>query len=134
MNHKILRYKSDIKEKIVLEFLPCVNKGENMQWEDWHLNDRQSLVIYSTDYNELLRYIKPVFPVDDPITGERQQSFDVCFDNWLDRKTCEIIVENILIDIENINDEKQAKFYMDFISWINEQLLWADIIVVEGNQ
>ena len=124
-----LRCYADKREKICLEFHPCVNTGENITWEEWHTSD--VLFVLATDYDMLLPYFKSAFPLSDPTNGEKQEFFDLCSQNWIGRKDWQNIIENIKNHISSKEDEKV--FFEQFIKWIETQLLWANIIVVDGN-
>lgn len=123
---------SDTKEYIRLDFTAYIDKGENTMWEDWHIGD-ECLVIYQTDYNILLiPYFEKIYPFKEPITDTLETHFDVCFDNWFNKKNCYKIIELIQKDIQN-KTKKEQKFYNSFIEWVSKQLQFADGIVIEGN-
>ena len=119
------------KEKIRLDFLPYKNTGDNKQWDKWHPDDY--LRIYASDYVKLLPYIEKIFPLVDPVNGEIQDYFDECYDNWISVNDWREIVASIKKDITNIENGVEILFFNKFISWIEKQMTWADIIVVEGN-
>ena len=132
----IFRCYSKTDEKVRLHFFPCKNTGENITWEEWH--SKNPLTVYSTDYSELLlEYICKIYPVKDPTNNEVVEYFDVCFDNWIGKEDWKKIIAEIKVKI-NRNNNPPAKiekeFYENFIEWIEKELQWADIIVVEGNQ
>lgn len=69
------------KEKIFLQFLPLRPIDGEPKWEDWNCY-RSTLRLYLDDFQKLLiPYFDLLFPLSDPITGEKQNSFDPCFDN-----------------------------------------------------
>jgi len=119
------------KEKIRLDFRPCINTGENITWEEW--NVAEPLVIFATDYDMLLPYFKEVFPLKDPTNGETQKSFDLCCHNWIGRDDWRHIIEHIKSDIVSKENGDEKRFFNQFVDWIESQLSWADIIMVEGN-
>lgn len=127
----VLRCYSDEKEIILLEFNPCRNNIDP-QWEDWNYC-ANPLVVYSTDYNKLLLpYLNIVFPLVEPITGDIQDCFDVCFDNWIVKENWMKIIDAINRDIDSFPKNERI-FYSKFCDWILSELKNVDIIVVEGN-
>ena len=133
MKYKNLRCYSGAKEKIRLDFLPCKDIPANWKWEDWH-SCEESLTVYATDYeNLLLRYLKTVFPIADPTNGKIQESIDLCSFNFISRDAWKAIIESIKNDMITIANSNEENFYKEFADWIEQQLTWADIIVVDGN-
>ena len=118
-------------DKIRLDFLPCKNTNGVKQWENWHPKD--SLRLYAADYIKLLPYFEKVFPATDPASGEIQDCFDECCDNWIGVDDWKKIILAIRKDVSHINNTAEALFFNKFTSWIESQTAWADIIVVEGN-
>lgn len=120
-------------EKICLTFSPLhPMAGDNPQWADWH-SYRSVMVVYLSDYRALLLpYITRLFPLQDPINGAWQETFDECFDNWLDRAHWQQFFALIKPDILNKPNAEQA-FYQQVIQWLTSALHYTDIIVVEGN-
>lgn len=127
-----LLWNSTPKEKIRLDFLPCKNTGKDIRWEEWH--PENYLRIYLSDYNKLLPYFNNVFPLFDPVSGEEQSSFDVCWDNWIGIDDWKVIIKLIKRDMLSIESKDELLFFNTFVQWIENQIQWADIIVVEGNQ
>jgi hypothetical protein len=127
---------SKADERVCLEFYPCKNIGKNISWEEWHR--KIPLTVYSTDYCKLLlEYICSVYPVKDPTNDEVIESFDVCFDNWIGKEDWKKIIVGIKVKINRNNNrpsKTEKEFYENFIEWIEKELEWADMIVVEGNQ
>ena len=119
------------KEKICLAFLPCKNTEENMRREEWHSNNY--LRVYASDYERLLPYFKKVFPLINPTNGEVQDFFDECWENWISVGDWEKIIAFMKNDISSIKNNDEILFFNQFISWIEKQIEWADIIVIEGN-
>ncbi len=131
----ILRCYSNINDKICLEFYPCKNLGEDISWEEWHR--KKPLTIFSEDYQKLLiDFLKELYPTKDPTNNEVVESFDVCFDNWIGKSDWLKIIKNITQRINKNNNRPtklEKEFYENFIEWVEKELEWADIIVVEGN-
>ena len=131
----VFRCYSKVEEKICLKFFPCKNVGENITWEKRH--EKKELTIFLTDYSQLLlEYICGIYPIKDPTNNETLESFDECFDNWIGKNDWERIIEKIKTKINENNNrpEKMEKeFYENFIEWIEKELEWSDIIVVDGN-
>ena len=126
-----LRCYADKTEKILLRFWPCINEGENMEWEKWHM--AEPLVVYATDYCMLLLYLRNIFPAIDPTNGKKQDAFDLCFHNFIGIEDWERVVRHIKNDAPSNESEKEKQFFSQFVGWIESQLFWADMIVVEGN-
>jgi hypothetical protein len=128
-----LRCNADKKEKICLLFFPCEDKGEKITWEEWH--KVEPLVVYDTDWDLLLSHFYKVFPITDPTNafGEIQDSFDHCFDNWIGKNDWLRIIKSIKNNLNSIEIEKEIQFFNKFICWIEKQLDWADIIVIDSN-
>ena len=127
----ILRCYSKENEIILLEFSPCRNNIDP-QWEDWNYC-ADPLVVYDTDYTKLLLpYLNIVFPLVEPITGDLQERFDVCFDNWISKENWMKIIDAIKRDMDSFK-ENERFFYSKFCDWILNELKTVDIIVVWGN-
>ncbi len=90
-------------------------------------------VVY-TDFNKLLSdYFREIYPTLDPTDNEFVESFDVCFDNWIDKNDWLKIISRIE---EKLNSEilpKEKQFYSDFLKWLKTNIEWCDLIMVEGN-
>jgi len=131
----IFRCYSKLDEKVCLQFFPCKNIGENITWDEWH--DKKPLTIFLTDYKQLLlEYIHEIYPVKNPKNGEIMNSFDECFDNWIGKDDWKKIIGKIKEKLSRNNNRPskiEKEFYENFIEWIEKELEWADIIVVEGN-
>lgn len=128
-----LIYRGNEEEKVCLQFYPCLNYGEDITWEQWHVKD--PLTIYKSDYRELLlKYLNDMFPVVDPTNGQEQEEFDVCFDNWIGKSHWINLIEQIKKDFDLSQSTPVNDFYNQFIKWLEEQLEWAEIIMVDGNQ
>ncbi|MDR1316562.1 MAG: hypothetical protein LBK13_06780 [Spirochaetales bacterium] len=131
----IFRCYSKIDETICLEFLPCKNTGENITWEEWH--GKKPLTVFFTDYRQLLlEYICGIYPIKNITNNKIIDNFDECFDNWIGKDDWKKIMEKIKLKINRTNNRPQKmekEFYENFIEWIEKELEWADIIVVDGN-
>jgi len=126
-----LRCYAGKKEKIRLYFHPCINTGKNITWEEWH--KVEPLVIYETDWVLLLPYFYKVFPAVNPANGEIQESFDHCWDNWIKKDDWQNIIKDIKKDIPSMKSDNEIIFIYQFIKWIEKQLNWADIIIVDSS-
>jgi hypothetical protein len=128
-----LRCNSNKKEKIRLSFYPCKNIGENKIWKE--LCKVEPLVVYETDWVLLLSYFYKVFPAINPQNGEIQESFDHCRDdNWIGKNDWQNIIMDMKKHIPSMKSDDEIIFVYRFIKWIEKQLDWADIIVVDSNQ
>ena len=124
---------STLKEKVCLRFYPCkdVRDGKNW-WDDWHKHE--PLTVYISDYEKLMlvEYFNKVYPIIDD--GEEETAFDVCTWNWIAAEYWQKIIVFIKNDIKTVSNEQEKQFYFSFVDWIENQLEWADTIVVDGNQ
>ena len=83
-----------------------------------------------------MEYISEIYPIEDPTSNEVIQSFDECFTNWIGKSQWDKIIEKINSRINQNNNrlsKMEKEFYLNFMEWIEKELEWADIIVVEGN-
>jgi len=131
----VFRCYSKYDEKIRLDFFPCKNVSENWAWEEWHTEI--PLTIFVTDYRQLLlEYICEVYPTNDPTNHEIEQSFDECSFNFIGKDDWIKIIERIKILLKRNNNrpsKMEKEFYENFIEWVEKELKWANIIVVDGN-
>ena len=131
----IFRCYSDIKEKICWTFHPCKNYGENITWEQWHT--KIPLRIFGTDCDKLLQeYVTGIYPLKDPTDNKIIEVFDPCFDNWIGKEDWNKIINKIKDKLQRNNNrpsKSENEFYNNFLEWIEKELEWADIIVVDSN-
>ena len=131
----IFRCYSKSEEKICLEFYPCKNSGENITFEEWH--SKKPLTIFFSDYRALLLdCLCEIYPLKDPTNNEIVDAFDECFTNWIGKEDWKSVIEKINAKINRSNNRAtklEKEFYTNFIEWIEKELEWADLIVVEGN-
>lgn len=107
--------------------------GQSPVWEDWHCY-QHPLEIYRSDYDKLLvPYLQEVFPLSDPLSGEIQEYFDVCFVNWIGKEAWLTFMENVNQNLENKN-KQEIQYYQSLLLWMERALQETDVIVVEGNQ
>lgn len=128
-----LRCRAGREEKVLLNFEPCSSADPAMPWSAWH-SYPQPISVYQTDYQKyLLPYLQMLFPMNDPISGERQEKFEVCYDNWIPGAKWRRLMGEIR-DRLYLNSEEEREFYTTFLDWLERALTDTDIIVVEGNQ
>ena len=131
----VFRCYSDITEKICWTLHPCKNFGENITWEQWHT--KTPLYIFETDYNKLLwEFVAGIYPLKDPTSGAIIEAFDPCFDNWIGKDDWIKMLAAVKIKLKKSNDRPsklENEFYNNFIEWIERELEWADIIVIDSN-
>lgn len=127
-----LKCYSKADEKILLVFWPCnQDQDHDISWEAWHQCE-DPLRVYETDYSRLLLdHLCRAFPLENSITGEEQESFDVCWDNWICREAWTKIMDSIRS--EPASNEAEQRFYDLFLKWTQDQLIDYSMIVVEGN-
>ena len=132
--YTVLRLYAPGNEKVFLEFNPLKMSGQpewNPVYEEWHCYPFP-LRIYRQDYQLLLAYFAQIYPTADAFDGTPEESFDVCFDNWIGKADWERIIRAIEADMERHTDKEKA-FLRAFLDWLHEALLHTDIIVAEGN-
>ena len=131
----VFRCYSEAKEGICWTFHPFKSPVENYIRTD--LNKTPMLIVFRTDYEKLLwDYVTGIYPITDPRTNEIEQSFDPCFDNWIGKEDWNKIIEKIkalLNRNHNRPPRLEKEFYYNFIEWIERELQWADIIVIDSN-
>ena len=129
-----LRLNALKSEKIFLEFQPLKifdAPAWNPMWEDWHCY-RSPLRIYKQDYEQPIVYFNKIYPTKEAFHGISEQSFDVCFYNWIGEVDWLKIILEIEQNLDHISD-RERPFFMDFLNWLKEALKDTSIIVVEGN-
>ena len=103
-----------------------------MEWEDW-ICYRSILRIYWDDYQKLVSvYFDRIFPLKDPVSGEIQETFDPCFDNWIGKAEFEQWIKYIEEDLPQKRQQEQ-KFLKQIIEWVTCALEHTDMIMTEGN-
>ena len=127
------RLYTQIGEKIHMAFMPLrPDCGNDPQWEDWNCY-RSILAIGWPDCEQLLiPTLKQIFPVKDPINGEVQEEFDLCFDNWIGKEDWErwiLLVRDCLPSLS----EKESAFLFSVLEWIETALTYTTVMVVESN-
>lgn len=131
----VFRCFSDIKEKICWTLHPCTNYGEDITWEQWHT--KMPLYIFQTDYEKLLlEFITEIYPIKDPANNKIIETFDPCFDNWIGKSDWNKILIEIKRKLQKNNNRPsklEKEFYNNFIEWVEKELEWADIIVIDSN-
>ncbi len=129
----ILRCNSKREEKVCLRFYPCKNTGENISLD--YVYKQKSLTIYHSDYNQfILKYLIEIYPISDPTDKKIVTHFDECFDNWIGKSDWKKITDKIKEKMEQGEFPNHVfQFYNEFITWIENNLIWCDLIMVEGN-
>ncbi len=132
--YKELRLYTPKSENIFLDFNPLRFSDKpdwEPTWEEWHCYPAP-LRIFKQDYELLLDYINKVYPTKDAFDGTDLPLFDICSDNWIGKDDWIKIICGIEQDMGNIPDNEKA-FFLDFLKWLTEALIYTSIIVVEGN-
>lgn len=131
----VFRCYSEIEEKICLHFFPCKNIGEGTTLD--YVYKHRHLTIFYDDYTKLLlKFLKEIYPTQDPTDHEIVDAFDECFMNWIGKEDWVKIVERIKEPMNRNHarlPKNELEFYANFIEWIETQLESVDLIVVEGN-
>lgn len=127
----IYRCYSDLDEKIGLAFYPCKNLGAAITWEECH--SAEPLIVFHTDYTSLLiDHFRIIYPTTDPTDGRLVEAFDECFDNWIGKEDWLKIMAQIKQKAHRFTELERA-FYANVMEWLEKELEWADLILVEGN-
>jgi len=139
----VFRCYSDIKEKICWTLHPFKSPIENYTRTD--LNKTAHLVIFATDYEKLLLdYIEEIYPTKNlhpPYPSEApsddvQMCFDNTGENWIGKDDWNKITSKIKEKLQKSNNRPsklEKEFYNNFLEWIEKELKWADIIVIDSN-
>jgi len=131
----IFRCYSDVNEKICWTLYPCVNFGENITREQWHA--KTPLYIFYADYEKLLKeYVTGIYPIINPTNNTVVEAFDPCFNNWIGKDDWKKIINEIKNKLQRNNNRPsklEREFYNNFLEWIEKELEWADIIVIDSN-
>lgn len=126
------RLYADQKEKICITFFPVKPTKSSLEWEDWNCY-RSILRIHWDDYQKLVSvYFDRIFPLKDPVSGEIQETFDPCFDNWIGKAEFEQWIKYIEEDLPQKRQQEQ-KFLKQIIEWVTCALEHTDVIMIEGN-
>lgn len=126
------RLYADKKEKICITFLSVKLTDRSLEWEDWNCY-RSILQIYWEDFQKLVSiYFDRIFPLKDPVSGEIQEAFDPCFDNWIGKVEFEQWIKYIEEDLPQKRQQEQ-KFLKQIIEWVTCALEHTDVIMIEGN-
>lgn len=83
------------------------------------------------DFRLIQSAFEDVFPVYNLRLEEIEVYFDPFFANTFDRPTCQQISQNIR-QLKH-DDERVLQFFQDVSDWLNERLIYAHHVVVEGN-
>lgn len=123
---------SSASEKICLTFYPCLNKGAGTSYDEAY-SFLEPLKIYQTDYDRLIiPYLQRIFPIKDPTNQSIQDEFDYFFDNWIAKEDFFRFIA--LLEEREPVTPAESQFYSIFIGWVQKELSWAEMIMVEGNQ
>ncbi len=119
----VLRYYSEPKEKICLQFFPCKNFGEDTSLD--YVYNQRPLTIYHQDYHDLLlEHLKGIYPIGDPRNNKKIDSFDQCFDNQIGKVDWLKIKDEINFKIGR-NKNRPPKIELDFNRILLNGLKWG---------
>lgn len=104
--------------------------GEDENLEKYEVEDNQAFLPFD-DFRLIESEFKAVFPLYNLWFKEVENSFDPCSANTFDKPTCQQISQNI----RNLkhDDPKVLQFFQDVSDWLDERLIYAHHIMVEGN-
>ena len=84
----------------------------------------------------LKEYVIKIYPIRDPTDNKVVETFDPCFDNWIGKEDWNKIINGIKNKLQGNNKQPpnlEREFYNNFLEWIEKELEWADIIVIDSN-
>ena len=127
---------ADKSEKTAIMFEPLKMSDIpdwDPQWEDWNCYYEPLLIPFS-DFERLLhhKYFDRIYPTCDAFDGTPEESFDVCFHNWIGEKDWRIIINAVQADLESYSGAER-EFYSGFLRWLEEALKNTSIIIAAGN-
>jgi hypothetical protein len=104
---------------------------EKANGENYKTTKRNDVFIPTADFDYIINEFKSVFPLENTVNKQVEESFDPCGHNFFDNKTCRLIVDSI----SEIKTDKPVvdRFIKELINWLNDKLEYADFIVVYGN-
>ena len=73
-----------------------------------------------------------MYPVLNHYSGEMEQYFDTCFDNYFDQENILLIISKI--QTLNVTDIEVMKFLAKIVQCLKEKMSMGTYVVVEGNQ
>lgn len=96
-------------------------------------NDRNRMYfIPSDDFSYVISIFRSVYPVLNPYSGEMEQYFDACFDNYFDQENILLIISKI--QTLNVTDIEVMNFLAKIVQCLKEKMSMGTYVVVEGNQ
>ncbi|MEJ8303327.1 hypothetical protein [Saccharibacillus sacchari] len=89
------------------------------------------IFLYEIDAEFILARLRLKYPLPDPESGERVESFDPCWENPVPKAVWAAIAE----ELQSIRprDEAEADFRNAFGQWLQEALEVGDYVTVSGN-
>ncbi|MCL2014712.1 MAG: hypothetical protein FWG68_00515 [Defluviitaleaceae bacterium] len=136
----VFRCYSDINEKICWTLHPLKSPVEDFTREN--LGKTPWLAIFATDYEKLLLdYVEEIYPLRPPYPpNSANEQIQMCFDetgeNWIGKGDWGKIIAKIREKLRRNNNRPsklEREFYNNFLEWVERELEWADIIVVDSN-
>lgn len=96
-------------------------------------NDRNRMYfIPSDDFSYVISIFRSVYPVLNLYSGEMEQYFDTCFDNYFDQENILLIISKI--QTLNVTDIEVMNFLAKIVQCLKEKMSMGTYVVVEGNQ
>ena len=99
--------------------------------KNWHYY-RDSLRVYSPDFDILFSYFNQVYPIIDASDNTERDRFDVCFDNWIKQNDWMKVIATIESDFEDFSLQEQ-QFLRRFLESIKIAFQQIMVMVLEGN-
>lgn len=104
--------------------------AEDENCESYRQPNNQTF-IPDKDFSYIIAEFRKVFPIYDYWSQSEQDNFEVCWQNTFDKQTCQAI-SNLIRKLTH-DDPKVLQFFQDVSDWLDERLIYAHHIVVEGN-
>lgn len=89
------------------------------------------IFMYEIDAESILALVRPKYPLTDPESGQRSESFDPCWDNPIPKTVWLTILDEL--HALQPQDEREAAFLAEFKKWLQQALDIGDYVTISGN-
>jgi hypothetical protein len=122
---------ADYTDIVPICFSSCNKEKDNNPYSDWDLDNE--IVMSMKDFDLLLKeHVFNLFPITDPDTGDKVNEFDYTTFNEFSKTDCLSLMGMIKQDALPKADEKTHAFYSKFLTWLENALKTASVIVIDG--
>ena len=104
---------------------------ENSKGERYKSLIRNDAFIPASDFDYILDDFRSVFPLENYFDQSIEECFDVCGENYFDKKILRLIIKKLTQ--KETKDLKAQNFINELITWLNDKLEYTDYIVIYGN-